>query len=203
MTGLVGAHRVADAVLYEGYLLYPYRASAAKNQVRWQFGVLGPPGAADAGVGEATSMETEVALEAGATSFIDVYLRFLHVQSRTVECWKDGGWQPVDELTACGTRWIPFHEATPREVPLLNIPVDALEGGRELTVSAPAGRAVRGTAGGRTDCRAADPPAGRAARNGHALQPARLRSTVHGARSRGAQQDLVATGATGRRLRPG
>ena len=29
---------VADAVLYEGYLLYPYRASAQKNQVRWQFG---------------------------------------------------------------------------------------------------------------------------------------------------------------------
>ena len=33
---------MADAVLYEGYVLYPYRASAAKNQVRWQFGVLAP-----------------------------------------------------------------------------------------------------------------------------------------------------------------
>ena len=47
------AHQVADAVLYEGYLLYPYRASSAKNQVRWQFGVLGPTGAAEAGVGRA------------------------------------------------------------------------------------------------------------------------------------------------------
>ncbi len=46
------ARQVADAVLYEGYLLYPYRASAGKNQSRWQFGVLGPPGAAAAGVGE-------------------------------------------------------------------------------------------------------------------------------------------------------
>src|SRR5262249_22514816 len=36
------AERVADAVLYEGYVLYPYRASAAKNQFRWQFGVLAP-----------------------------------------------------------------------------------------------------------------------------------------------------------------
>ena len=36
------ARKVADAVLYEGYLLYPYRASAAKNQARWQFGVLMP-----------------------------------------------------------------------------------------------------------------------------------------------------------------
>ena len=37
------ARAVADAVLYEGYVLYPYRASAPKNQVRWQFGVLVPP----------------------------------------------------------------------------------------------------------------------------------------------------------------
>ena len=35
---------VADAVLFEGYLLYPYRASAQKNQVRWQWGVLVPQG---------------------------------------------------------------------------------------------------------------------------------------------------------------
>ncbi|MFE6993914.1 hypothetical protein ACFVFN_38175, partial [Streptomyces pharetrae] len=33
---------VADAVLYEGYLLYPYRRSSPKNRVRWQFGVLFP-----------------------------------------------------------------------------------------------------------------------------------------------------------------
>jgi hypothetical protein len=37
------ARTVADAVLYEGYLLYPYRATSQKNQARWQFGVLGPP----------------------------------------------------------------------------------------------------------------------------------------------------------------
>ncbi|MFD0592870.1 hypothetical protein ACFQZ4_10190 [Catellatospora coxensis] len=37
------ARAVADAVLYEGCLLYPYRADAAKNQLRWQFGVLVPP----------------------------------------------------------------------------------------------------------------------------------------------------------------
>ena len=41
--GLDRVRAIADAVLYEGYLLYPYRASSAKNQSRWQFGVLGPP----------------------------------------------------------------------------------------------------------------------------------------------------------------
>ena len=36
------ARKIADAVFYEGYLLYPYRASSRKNQLRLQFGVLAP-----------------------------------------------------------------------------------------------------------------------------------------------------------------
>ena len=55
------ARQVADAVLYEGYVLYPYRASARKNQLRWQFGVLGPPGS-----GEASRMRTRSSSTAGA-----------------------------------------------------------------------------------------------------------------------------------------
>ena len=35
--------KVADAVLYEGYMLYPYRPSSVKNRQRFNFGVLGPP----------------------------------------------------------------------------------------------------------------------------------------------------------------
>ena len=31
--------QVADAVLYEGYLLYPYRPSSVKNRSRWSSGV--------------------------------------------------------------------------------------------------------------------------------------------------------------------
>ena len=33
----VDAVPVADAVLYEGYVLYPYRAESMKNQVRFQW----------------------------------------------------------------------------------------------------------------------------------------------------------------------
>ena len=40
---LNAARSIADAVLYEGYILYPYRASAQKNQSRWQFGVAMSP----------------------------------------------------------------------------------------------------------------------------------------------------------------
>jgi hypothetical protein len=36
------AEQIANAVLYEGYLLYPYRASSLKNRFRWQFGVVAP-----------------------------------------------------------------------------------------------------------------------------------------------------------------
>jgi len=36
------AQQIADVVLYEGYVLYPYRASSDKNRVRFQFGVLAP-----------------------------------------------------------------------------------------------------------------------------------------------------------------
>ena len=35
---------VADAVLYEGYALYPYRPSSVKNRRRFNFGVLAPQG---------------------------------------------------------------------------------------------------------------------------------------------------------------
>ena len=46
------AMAIADAVLYEGYALYPYRASARKNRYRWQFGVVFPPGYARQAIGE-------------------------------------------------------------------------------------------------------------------------------------------------------
>ena len=36
------ADRIAKAVLYEGYMLYPYRPSAVKNQQRFNFGVVYP-----------------------------------------------------------------------------------------------------------------------------------------------------------------
>jgi hypothetical protein len=34
--------KIAAAVLYEGYILYPYRSTATKNRQRWNFGTLYP-----------------------------------------------------------------------------------------------------------------------------------------------------------------
>jgi hypothetical protein len=73
------AKQVADSVLYEGYLLYPYRASAVKNRQRFNFGVLLPPAYARAQTGnDAWCMQTECLLE-GENPRIDVRVRFLQV----------------------------------------------------------------------------------------------------------------------------
>ena len=37
-----GVEKIAAAILYEGYILYPYRPAAIKNRQRWNFGTLYP-----------------------------------------------------------------------------------------------------------------------------------------------------------------
>ena len=105
------AQRVADAVLWEGYVLYPYRASAAKNQVRWQYGVLTPKAFSEADGYEAWSMQTECLLEFGLEASVDVKLRYLQVQTRTVEELVDGAFKPVAELEVDGELWASWDEA--------------------------------------------------------------------------------------------
>ncbi|HEY1823165.1 MAG TPA: hypothetical protein VGG83_24840 [Trebonia sp.] len=77
--------RVADAVLYEGYILYPYRASAQKNHSRWQFGVLMPPGYAAADPSESSMMQAECVLERRGDPAVEVTIRFLQVQRRRAD----------------------------------------------------------------------------------------------------------------------
>ena len=93
------ARAIADAVLYEGYLLYPYRATSSKNQSRWQFGVLGPPGAADAGIGEDDTLSAQFLVDP-APERLTLVVRFLQLQRRRAERDIGGGdFEPVDELT--------------------------------------------------------------------------------------------------------
>jgi len=118
------ARKVADAVLYEGYLLYPYRASSEKNASRWQFGVLGPPGAADRGLGEPESMTLHTILTGVTeTSSVTVHLRFLQLQHRQV---RDYSGQDVASLTAEGRTEITWDEAVEQE---LDLPFTELSAG--------------------------------------------------------------------------
>jgi hypothetical protein len=79
------ARKVADAVLYEGYLLYPYRRSAQKNRTRFQFGVLMPPPYRAVDEHEPSASQTECLIECPADAELDIGLRFLHLQRRTAQ----------------------------------------------------------------------------------------------------------------------
>lgn len=109
------ARTVADAVLYEGYLLYPYRGTSSKNQSRWQFGVLGPSGAAEAGLGEDDALAAEFLVD-GARA-LTLVVRFLQLQRRRAERATDGGdFEPVDELSTATGSWLTWDEAVECEV---------------------------------------------------------------------------------------
>jgi hypothetical protein len=75
------ARAVADAVLYEGFLLYPYSKSALKNQMPFQFGVVMPQGYADAS--EPSFLRSQFVVCGG--SRVDGLLRFLHAADEPVE----------------------------------------------------------------------------------------------------------------------
>jgi hypothetical protein len=140
MSNLTAARTVADAVLYEGYLLYPYRSSSRKNQVRWQFGVLGPPGAAAAGIGEEPDMAVQCLVRGGPDAAIQVYLRFLQLQVRIVERIVDGGgFSPVAELRVDAATYLPWDEAVEREVALGPFALDDLRSTLQVPVDVPGG----------------------------------------------------------------
>jgi hypothetical protein len=109
------ARAVADAVLYEGYLLYPYRGTSSKNQSRWQFGVLGPPGAAGAGLGEDDTLAAQFVVDGGQA--ITLVVRFLQLQHRRAEReFTHGEFEPVDELITPAGSWLTWDEAVECEL---------------------------------------------------------------------------------------
>ncbi|MFF7725503.1 hypothetical protein [Streptomyces sp. NPDC008001] len=141
---------VADAVLYEGYLLYPYRRSSGKNRVRWQFGVLAPRDWAEAqgpevpgvaGSCDAWRQRTECLVRVTAPDpLVRVRVRFLQVQRKRVERRTEtGGHVPVEGLEADGTVHLSFDEAVPQECEI-TVPLrDLLVREREFPVAAPGG----------------------------------------------------------------
>lgn len=140
------ARAVADAVLYEGYLLYPYRGTSSKNQSRWQFGVLGPPGAADASLGEDDSMAADFLVD-GARA-LTLVVRFLQLQHRRAEReFTHGEFEPVDELTTPAGSWLTWDEAVECEVSFGPLPLD--DEPCTLPVTAAAGADIELLAGGR------------------------------------------------------
>ena len=89
--------RLVQALLYEGYILYPYRPSV-KNRKRWTIGGLYPRGYSEAdGNGDPQAMQTEC-LVTGRQPVISVSVRFLHLMDRLVGKLRE----PARELRAEG-----------------------------------------------------------------------------------------------------
>jgi len=75
-----GAEKIAAAILYEGYILYPYRPTAIKNRQRWNFGTLYPRVYAQAQRPEEPfRLIAECLVVADETASLDVRLRFLQL----------------------------------------------------------------------------------------------------------------------------
>ncbi|MDO3636623.1 hypothetical protein [Mycolicibacterium arseniciresistens] len=144
------ARAVADAVLYEGYLLYPYRATSQKNQSRWQFGVLGPPGAEAAGIGEDDTISAQILLQPAESPALTFVVRFLQLQHRAaMRDAGDGRVEAVDELVTEAGSWITWDEAVECEARFGPFGVDILCAGRTHPIVVPSGTDVEIVTGGR------------------------------------------------------
>jgi hypothetical protein len=118
--------RIADAVLYEGYILYPYRPSV-KNRQRWTFGGLYPEAYCRAqGGADACSNQTECLIRGNADTTVEATVRFLHLTARQVgECvpplpeWPDEAespFRPVESLRVGDRLFHTWQEAEERDV---------------------------------------------------------------------------------------
>ena len=108
---------IADAVLYEGYILWPYRRSALKNQRRFTFGGVYPPAHAAIHPDDPDTMRAEVLIH--GRNDVQATVRFLHVVQRTV-LGHDG--EPVDERVVDGEVFLSWEEAVEREIVVRSSP---------------------------------------------------------------------------------
>jgi hypothetical protein len=135
------ARAIADAVLLEGYVLYPYRKTSTKNQYRWTFGVVAPRAWSEGGGCEPWWLETQILVEAERPR-CRARLRFLQVVRRTVEQVSGDRKSPpraVDHLEVDGQVFVPWEEGEVRE---LDVDVHALQDTQGFAFSFPAGEDV-------------------------------------------------------------
>jgi hypothetical protein len=109
---------LARALLYEGYLLYPYRADAVKNRHRFTFGGLYPRAWCERQAGSDSHLCRTECLVVGKDARVEVEIRFLHLRERVL----DGA---------------PFQDGVERRVSILDRGVDEI-GETRVAVEVPA-----------------------------------------------------------------
>lgn len=140
---MVDVEKIAEVVLYEGYLLFPYRRSAIKNQQRWTFGGVYPREFSEAGGGDDPwSMQTQCLVVGDANTELEVKVRFLHVANRRVSQNTDGAPQFVERLQIGDYVHTPYEEAAERtiEISSKDQPIrlaDLFNGTRRVEIAVP------------------------------------------------------------------
>jgi len=111
--------KIAATVLYEGYLLWPYRHSAIKNQKRWTFGSVFPQEFSEkARSGDPWQMETQCLVH-GEDPSVAVKVKFLQAVERKVGQWSSGGeLEFVESIQIGAERYVAWDEAREREQPI-------------------------------------------------------------------------------------
>jgi hypothetical protein len=130
---------IANAVLYEGYMLYPYRPSSVKNRQRWNFGVVYPKTYSEMQTGaDSWFMQTECLARGGPDTELCVKVRFLQAVARTVgqpkiplDEWpisdagsQEPGFQTVQTLQVGDQILQTWEEAIEREITLPPLPLN-------------------------------------------------------------------------------
>jgi hypothetical protein len=112
--------QIVNAVLYEGYILYPYRASSKKNRrERFTFGRVYPKDYSESQQSaEPFLNQTECLVRStGERPVLEVTVRFLHPMWREVGyISSDAPFRVVPELSVAGKLYQTWQEATEREV---------------------------------------------------------------------------------------
>ncbi|MBI5030831.1 MAG: hypothetical protein HZB51_09910 [Chloroflexi bacterium] len=79
------AEKIANAILYEGYMRYPSQTAASPSQRRWTYGELYPQTYRGVQQGlEACHAQTECLVMGNAQTTLDIKLRFLHLVQRGI-----------------------------------------------------------------------------------------------------------------------
>lgn len=149
------AKKIAETVLYEGYILWPYRRSAKKNQQRWTFGGVYPRAYSEArGEDDPWLMQTQCLVSGDENSMIEVRVRFLHVTERKVGRKRGDALEFVDELRVGGELYLSWDEAIEREIAVgrfgisdllestMRVGIDIPGGSREEPLAEPGGKVV-------------------------------------------------------------
>ena len=135
------AKKIAEAVLYEGYILWPYRRSAGKNQQRWTFGGVYPRTYSETRAeDDPWFMQTQCLVLGDEESRVEVKVRFLHVTERKIGRKTGNGLEFVDELRVDGELYLSWDEATEREIAVGGFAVrDLLQAQKQVEIDIPGG----------------------------------------------------------------